>query len=146
MKIKEVGDRLLLRELVDRVSVLADRKDFDRQVRLFSEDGVSETYAGGNLILSLKGRKEMAKTFSDFLKGMDIVFHLNGQQLVTIDGDRAAGTLYCQITLIGQENGKTVQTSIGAVYQDNYIRENNDWLIAKRTGTFSWHQKFEVNT
>jgi hypothetical protein len=34
MNIKEIKDRIALEELVDRVSVLGDRKDFNAQVQL----------------------------------------------------------------------------------------------------------------
>lgn len=51
MYIKELTDRLLLRALIDRVSVLGDRKDFSAQVQLFCEDAISETIVEGKLIL-----------------------------------------------------------------------------------------------
>jgi hypothetical protein len=60
MNTKELEDRILLKELVDSISSLADKKDFHTQVRLFTEDAVSETFAGGTAILKLKGRNEMA--------------------------------------------------------------------------------------
>ena len=34
-----------------------------------------------------------------------------------------------------------MKTIIGAIYQDDYIRENNRWLIAKRLGNFAWQEK-----
>lgn len=141
---KQSTDRLLIKELVDRVSILGDRKDFDAQVQLFSEDALSETFAGGTSILKLRGRKAMADAFSNFLKDFETVYHFNGQHVVSIDGDKASGTCYCTITLISTENSKRIKTTIGAVYEDNYIREGDRWLIAKRAGTFSWQEKTEV--
>ncbi|MBB6126657.1 hypothetical protein HDF22_000762 [Mucilaginibacter lappiensis] len=35
MIIKELEDRILLRELIDNVSILGDKKDFNSQVQLF---------------------------------------------------------------------------------------------------------------
>lgn len=35
--------------------------------------------------------------------------------------------------------------SIGAIYQDEYKRNGNDWLIAKRTGNFQWQYTFNEN-
>jgi hypothetical protein len=144
MDIKELADRTLLKELVDRVVMLGDQKDFDNQLQLFTEDALSETFSGGKPVLTLKGRKAMAAAFSDFLKDFETIYHFNGQQVVTMDGDRAIGTCYCLITLIGNENGRKIKTSIGAIYQDDYIREDRRWLIAKRTGTFEWQEKSEV--
>jgi ketosteroid isomerase-like protein len=146
MNIKELEDRISLKELVDSVSILGDRKDFNAQVQLFSEDALSETFSGGTSILKLQGRKAMAEAFGDFLKDFETVYHFNGQQVVTLDGDKAIGTCYCLVTLIGNENAKKMKTTIGAVYQDNYVREDNRWLIAKRTGTFEWQEKCEINS
>ncbi|PSL23011.1 nuclear transport factor 2 family protein [Chitinophaga ginsengisoli] len=145
MDIKELADRASLKELVDAVSILADKKDVHSEVLLFSENAISETFVGGVSVLKLKGRKEMAEAFGNFLKDFETVYHLNGQQTVSINGDNANGTSYCQITLIGNENGRKIKTTIGAIYQDDYVRENNRWLIAKRIGNFEWQEKREVN-
>lgn len=142
---KEFEDRTALKELVDKVSILADKKDFQNQVQLFSKNAVSETFANGTVILKLNGRKEMVEAFSDFLKNFETVYHFNGQQIINISGDKATGTSYCLITLIGIEKGKKIKTKIGAIYYDNYVRENNSWLISKRIGNFEWQEKSEVN-
>jgi hypothetical protein len=144
MNIKELEDRILLKELFDIVSILGDRKDFAAQVQLFTENALSETIADDVSILKLYGRKEMAEAFNEFLKDFDTVYHFNGQQVLNIDGDHSTGTCYCMVTLIGSENGKKMKTSIGAIYQDNYVREDNRWLIAQRIGTFNWQEKSEV--
>ncbi|SFE60053.1 SnoaL-like domain-containing protein [Chitinophaga sp. CF118] len=145
MNIVELADRASLKELVDTVSILADKKDVHTQMQLFSENAMSETFVGGTSFLKLKGRKEMEEAFGNFLKNFETVYHLNGQQKVTINGDNATGTSYCLVTLIGTENGKKMKTTIGAIYQDDFVRENNRWLIAKRIGNFDWQEKCEVN-
>lgn len=145
MNMKELEDRTSLKELVDSVSILADRKDVHIQVQLFSENAVSETFAGGTTILKLKGRKEMAEAFGDFLKDVETVYHFNGQQVVTINGDNATGTSYSLVTLISTENGKKMKTTIGAIYQDDFVREDNRWLIDRRIGNFDWQEKLEIN-
>lgn len=145
MNIQELADRASLKDLVDKISILADKKDVHTQVQLFSENAVSETFAGGTSVLKLKGQKEMEEAFGDFLKDFETVYHFNGQQTVTINGDKATGTAYCLVTLIGIENGKKMKTTIGAIYQDDYVRENNRWLIAKRIGNFDWQEKREFN-
>ncbi|GLU52637.1 nuclear transport factor 2 family protein [Dyadobacter frigoris] len=91
------------------------------------------------------GRKEIELAFEDFLKDFETVYHFNGQQKLTINGDHATGTCYCLVTLIGMENGKKIKTIIGATYQDEYVRENCRWLIAKRIGNFDWQEKAEVS-
>jgi len=145
MNITELDDRASLKELVDNISILGDKKDFNNQVQLFSENAVSETLARGTPILKLEGRKVMAEAFDKMLKDFETVYHFNGQQVVTINGDNATGTCYCLITLIGNEKGKKMKTTIGAIYEDDYVRMNNRWLVAKRIGNFDWQEKSEVN-
>lgn len=134
----ELEDKIALRELVDKISILGDKKDFVRQTELFSENAISETVAGGETILKLEGRKEMVQAFEKFLQDFETVYHFNGQQIVTINGDTATGTCYCFITLTGNENGKKIRTTIGATYEDEYIRVNSQWFVSKRVGDFNW--------
>ena len=142
---KELAGRAALKELIDWVAVLGDKREFKNQVQLFTENGVSETWAGGSLLLKLEGRKAMEEAFSKFLEGFDTVYHFNGQQVVSINGDTATGTAYCMVTLIGIEEGRKMITTIGARYEDEYLRVGNDWLIAKRVGTFDWQEKRELS-
>jgi hypothetical protein len=142
----ELADRIALRELIDKISMLGDKKDFVHQTELFSENAISETVAGGEIILKLAGRKEMVQAFEKFLQDFDTVYHFNGQQIVTINGDTAAGTCYCFITLIGNENGKRIKTTVGATYEDEYIRVSGQWLVAKRVGNFNWQDKAVINS
>ncbi|NHN25284.1 nuclear transport factor 2 family protein [Flavobacterium jejuense] len=145
MSSKEIIDRILLKELVDEISILGDKKDYVNQVELFTENAISETIANGITILKLQGRKSMEKTFKEFLKDFETVYHFNGQQVVTINDNTATGKCYCLITLIGNENGKKIKTTIGAIYEDDYILVNNQWLVAKRVGTFDWQEKVNLN-
>ncbi|MHC0441714.1 nuclear transport factor 2 family protein [Flavobacterium sp. 3-210] len=141
MNVNELADRIAIRELIDRISMLGDQKKFEQLAQLFSEDAVSETILEGNTILHITGRKEMARTFAEFLQKVETVYHFNGQQIIEFDGDNARGTCYCFITLIGSEDGKKIKTKIGAVYEDHYIRTNNQWLVSKRLGRFEWQEK-----
>ena len=141
---KTLADKFALKELIDWVSILADRKDFNKQVQLFTENAHSETFASGKSILKLQGRAAMAEAFDSFLKGFDTIYHFNGQQVVNINGDKATGIAYCTVSLIGNEQGKKMKTTIGAVYQDDYVREDGRWLIDRRIGNFDWQEKQEM--
>lgn len=141
---QELADKIAIRELVSNISIFGDRKDFQNQVKLFSENAISETINDGVIILKLEGRNAMVQAFDNFLKNYEIVYHFNGQQTITLNGDNATGTCYCLITLVGKENGKRTKTSIGAIYNDEYIRVNNQWLVEKRIGNFEWQEKNEI--
>jgi hypothetical protein len=143
-RVRQLEDRATLKALVDTFSVLADRKDVQQQTLLFTEDATVDSYSGGQLVSSLKGRKEIGDTFGAYLAGFTSVYHMNGQQTLALDGDRATGTSYCLVVLIGPENGKTIKQTSGVYYDDEYVRRGGKWLIARRVSHFAWRDRDEV--
>lgn len=139
--IRDIQDRIELRELVDTFSLLADKKEVLKQTALFTASATVETYRDGAVISRLSGREEIGKAFESFLKTFDTVYHFNGQHLVSLNGDRATGDLYCLTYLFGKESGKRVKTTFGIRYLDEYVRENGKWLIGKRTSFFEWQER-----
>lgn len=143
--IQEIKDKMELKELVDVFSVLADRKDAKAQELLFTEDAVVNSYGDGKLISTLQGREQIGEGFGNFLALFETVYHINGQQVVTVDGDRATGVSYCQVTLIGKDDkGQRVISTQGVTYDDEYQRVNGKWLIAGRTSHFVWSDRKTV--
>ena len=126
-----IEDTLALKKLVDTFSNLADVKDVKSQMDLFTDDAevISKT---ATQTFHSKGKKEIEKTFADYLSLFQIVYHLNGQQTVEIKGDNATGISYCFVTLIG--DGKKNQS--GVRYNDTYVKQNGKWLIKKRVSDF----------
>src|SRR5687767_2378489 len=106
-RVQQLEDKAALKNLVDTFSNLADQKDVQKQTLLFTEDATVESYSGGKLSSSLKGREQIGKTFGAFLANFETVYHINGQQTVELHGDKATGVAYCLVVLIGKENGKT---------------------------------------
>ncbi len=143
-RLRSIEDRIALKELVDIFSNLADKKDVKAQTQLFTADATLETYRKEALASKLSGRQAMEDAFGAFLKNFQTVYHFNGQQTVTLDGDKASGVSYCLVTLIGEEGGKTLKTTIGIRYQDEYVRQNNRWLISRRISHFDWEEKQEL--
>ena len=131
MNAQQTEDQLALKRLVDTFSNLADVKDVDAQVLLFTEDDEVVSKSGGQ-VFTCKGREEIGKAFAGFLAGFDVVYHLNGQQTVDVDGDKATGISYCYVTLIG--GGKRNQS--GVRYHDTYVKQGGRWLIQKRESDF----------
>jgi hypothetical protein len=143
-RVREIEDRIALKELIDTSSILADKKDVKAQTQPFTANGGVETYRKGVQVAKLSGRKEMEDAFGAFLKNFETVYHFNGRQTVTISEDKASGVSYCMVTLIGLEGDKRMKTSIGVYYQDEYVRENGRWLIASRRSVFDWEDKREL--
>ena len=131
MSTQKIEDQLALKKLVDTFSNLADTKDTKAQMDLFTDDAEVISKADGKTFVS-KGKKDIEKAFADYLKLFDVVYHLNGQQTVEINGDNATGISYCFVTLIG--NGKKNQS--GVRYHDTYVKQNGKWLIKKRESDF----------
>lgn len=140
----EIQDRLALKELVDIFSTLADQKKTQEQTLLFTENAEVVSVLNGQAQPALVGRKKLGEAFAGFLSLFETVYHLNGQQTVKISGSSATGTSYCLVTLIGTENGKKMKTTFGIYYNDEYVKQNGTWLIAKRTSNFAWQDKQEL--
>ncbi|MFT3933994.1 MAG: nuclear transport factor 2 family protein [Chitinophagaceae bacterium] len=140
----EIEDRIAIKNLVDTFSVLADVKNIGRQVLLFTEDAIVESFREGKSTGILNGRKQIGDAFGGFLKLFDIVYHLNGQLTLTLQGDKALGISYCYVTLVGMENGKRTQTNFYVIYHDEYKKKNGQWLIAKRQSDFTYTSKNET--
>ncbi len=141
MKIQEIEDRVAIKELVDTFSILADQKETNKQRALFTENGTVTSVMNGQAGTPLVGRKQLGDAFGAFLANFETVYHLNGQLSLKLDGNKATGISYCQVTLIGTENGKKMKTTMGVYYNDEYVKENNQWLIAKRMSHFAWRDK-----
>ena len=127
----QIEDQLALKRLVDTFSNLADVKDVAAQLDLFTDDAEVVSKAGEQVFTS-KGKKAIGEAFASFLDLFDVVYHLNGQQTVDINGDTATGISYCYVTLIG--NGKKQQS--GVRYHDIYVKRDGRWLIQKRESDF----------
>src|SRR6266496_2718629 len=73
---QQSADRLAIRELIDAYAFCADRRDAEGQMALFTED-------------------TEFLVFMDSLNTYVATMHFNGQNTVTVDGDRATGVNYC---------------------------------------------------
>jgi ketosteroid isomerase-like protein len=142
--VRQLEDKTALRTLIDTFAILSDRKDIETQVQLFTEDASVNSYLGGQLVSSLKGRQQLAEAFGGFLAQFDTVYHQNGQQTVELDGDRATGIAYCLTVLIGRRDGRRVMTTSGVTYKDEYVRSQTGWLISKRVTRFDWQREDEM--
>jgi hypothetical protein len=142
-RIQMIEDKMALKEVVDVFSNLADQKDVEKQLLLFTDNASVTSVFNGQSGQLLVGHKQIGEAFSNFLKNFDVVYHVNGQQTVTIKGDQASGVSYCMVTLIGTENGKKMKTTMWVYYNDDFVRVNNKWLIAKRTSNFV-HREVEA--
>jgi hypothetical protein len=143
-KISELEDRIAIKNVVDTFSVLADQKDVQKQILLFTENATVASVVQGQPGATLSGRKQIGDAFAAFLSNFETVYHINGQQTVTLNGDKASAISYCLVILIGTVDGKKMKTTMGVYYNDDFVRVNSHWLIAKRKSNFAWQERQEL--
>ena len=126
-----------MRELVEPFANLADTKDVDPKMTLFTEDAVLEGYATGKPTgRNFVGKEAIGNAFKGYLSLFHTVYHLNGQHTSHIEGNRATATTYCYVTLVREVEGKEEKTVHYAIYNDEFVKRNGKWLIAKRKSNF----------
>lgn len=125
---------------------MADKKDVEGQMTLFTEDATVTSYFGESSEgMTNIGKEKVGTAFSSFLNLFKVVYHINGQQVVDIKGDRATGTAYCLVVMIGEEQGNQVRTTHGVRYEDIYVKENDKWLISDRNSYFMWSKSETIS-
>lgn len=139
-----IEDRIAIKNAVDVFSNLADTKEIDKQVLLFTEDGIVESFTNGQSNV-LKGRTELKQAFSGFLSNFQTVYHQNGQQTIDeLTSDTAKATSYCRVILVGEQEGKQMKTTLYTIYKDEFVKQNGHWLIKHRTSNFKHRELEEV--
>lgn len=134
-RITAIEDRIAIKNVVDTFSILADTKEIDRQVLLFTENGEVESKTNGQSML-IKGREQLKQAFSAFLANFHTVYHQNGQQTIDLNADKAEATSYCRVILIGKQNDKEMKTTFYIIYKDSFVKQDGKWLIAHRFSNF----------
>ncbi len=129
----EAAEKIAIREVFDKFSVLADQHKIDEQTRLFADDGVWRIYMGDNAAGEYKGYDEIFATSDRTMKNYVESSHFNGQQVITlVDDTHATAIGYSHVTL---DNGEAVSTS-DVRYEDEYVKINGQWKIAVRNAHF----------
>lgn len=65
-RLAAIEDKMAIKYVVDEFSNLADTKEIDKQVLLFTEDGEVESVSNGQPASVLKGREQLKQAFSAF--------------------------------------------------------------------------------
>jgi ketosteroid isomerase-like protein len=142
-RLSAIEGKMAIKYVVDEFSNLADTKEIDKQVLLFTEDGVVESVSEGQPSSNLKGREQLKQAFSAFLSNFHTVYHQNGQQTINLQGNKAEAVSYCRVILVGKQNGKEMKTTLYTIYKDLFVKENGKWLIHHRTSNFV-HREVEA--
>ena len=138
---QEAADRLAIRELIDAYAHCADRRDAKGQMALFTEDTrflVFMDATAAEPTQELRGRESLAPVF-DNLNSYVATMHFNGQSTVSLDGDRATGESYCLAhhLSVGQDGQRTMMIA-SIRYLDEFVKQDGEWLFAKRRLMVNW--------
>jgi ketosteroid isomerase-like protein len=145
-RLATIEAKMAIKEVVDIFSNLADMKEIDQQVLLFTEDGIVETSSDGRPSSQLKGREQLKQAFSGFLANFHTVYHQNGQQTIEeLTANTAKATSYCRVILVGEQDGKQMKTTLYAIYQDQFVKVEDKWLIKHRTSNFVHREVEEID-
>jgi hypothetical protein len=137
MTLQDLEARSELKRLVDTFSNLGDEKRIKDQMSLFTPDTKVQVYIGDDLVFDISGVEQLEETFSGFIANVTHLFHMNGQQVVDIDGDSATGISYCQVKLVSEEDGKRFITDHSVRYNDEYVLRDGRWLFKTRISHFT---------
>lgn len=125
-----------LRNLVDAYATLGDEKKISQVMDLFTPDVKYDAYFDNILVSSVSGRDNMEKDFNGHAAQVKTYFTLNGQHTVEVTGDTARGTSFSQMKMIREIEGKNILTDYSVRYDDQYVFQDEKWLIKERTGRF----------
>jgi uncharacterized protein (TIGR02246 family) len=137
-----LADELAIRDLVNRYSDAASRRDPAGVASAFSADGEWESAGLGHY----RGRDALTPFFANMLKGWNAFVQalLSGRVVLDArDPDRATGRWY--ILEIGQRSSGS-DFSVAGVYHDEYVREAGAWRFRRRRYDSLLARKDEVVT
>lgn len=128
-RLEIVLDKFEIQELLTAYAHAIDGRSFDMLDNLFTPDAdIDYTASGG-----IKGRLEEIKPF---LQGALPMFkatqHFVTNPLIKLDGDIATSRSLLFNTMTMEQDSGNQTLLIGAWYNDELVRTENGWRIAKR--------------
>jgi hypothetical protein len=148
ISVREVADRLAIRELVDAYAYCADRRDAAGQMALFTEDTDFLVYMDSqnpSPTQQIRGRAALPPVFDD-LNSYEATMHFNGQSTTALDGDHASGVTYCLAHHV-KVDGSARSLMIAAIrYLDTFVKRNGAWFFSQRKLMVDWTENRPLGT
>jgi hypothetical protein len=140
ISMREIADRLSIRELVDAYAHCADRRDAEAQMSLFTEDThfVMKNANDSRPSQELHSRKALAPIFADLNK-YDSTTHFIGQSAIrSLTGENATGETHCLAHLVSVTGEGRRLTVISVRYLDSFRKIEGSWFFAERIACVDW--------
>jgi hypothetical protein len=144
----QLADRLGIRELVDAYAYCADRRDARGQVALFTEDVEFQVYMDTGSpapTQHLRGRAALAPVFGE-LNAYEATMHFNGQSTTNLDGEHAAGVVYCLAHHVKAEGSERTLMIAAIRYLDAYVKQDGIWYFSQRKLMVDWTEVRSLTT
>jgi ketosteroid isomerase-like protein len=138
MDLQHAADWVEIFQLKSKYSWYYDTPEFDKLMDLFTEDAVLDMGPYGKHT----GREEIRQLFAENISSPNNNFpalHATTNPLIEIDGDDATGQFYLLDTVLTDSPDRPT-LGWGAVYYENYRRENGRWLISRIRMRFLWNR------
>jgi hypothetical protein len=140
LSLRQLADRLAIRELVDAYAYCADRRDAAGQMALFTEDSDFLVFMDSrdpSPTQRLRGRGALAPVF-DELNTYVVTMHFNGQSTTVLDGDNASGVTYCLAHHV-KVDGSARSLMVAAIrYLDTFVKRDGTWFFSQRKLMVDW--------
>jgi hypothetical protein len=136
MDIQEVGDRLAIRELMDRYGMACDSRDWNMYRSLFTANAVIDYSEFGG------GRGGLDSTLEWLNAGLApfIGLHHNmTNHICEISGSTAkAITYFIAYQSLPNDAGGEFIMEVGGFYKDRLVKARGRWLISERNDLGMW--------
>jgi hypothetical protein len=143
---RTLRDELDLRRLVDAYAIAVDDGDSDALASLFAPGGSLLVYNAGSDKLEHSYRDDQfAQLTATLAEAFERTFHLVGNVVVHLNGDRATGTAYCLASHL-RDDGRGPQVGdLRVRYRDRYLRTDDGWRFEERAATVLWRERRPTN-
>lgn len=133
---KQLEDRVELKELADRYAAEPDKNNQDYYRNLFRPDVKLKVYMGDKQIMDIHKVEDMIAQYKAF-GAAKASSHQNGQQVVDfVDDTYATGICYTIATLVTEADGNDRLTMYAVRHYDKYVKVDSRWWIAEREQHF----------
>jgi uncharacterized protein (TIGR02246 family) len=148
-QLRELTDRVALRDLVDAYARGVDRREPEAVAALFTEDGRLAIYEGDpNTVEPARvrnGRHEIATALAG-LSRYAVTTHFLGQQRVDLCSDSATGETYCIAHHLTDADGRRHDHVLSIRYLDRYVRTADGWRIEERRLAIDWTDERDLSS
>jgi len=134
----ELEDRLAILELISRMVLLLDARDWDGLVPLFTDTVYNDrtSLTGGEP--ETQGAAEFVGGWRYLMEHLDAVHHMVSCHVIDLDGDRATCAANMQGNHVLANSSGGPMWTVGGRHDYQLTRTSDGWRIAGITFTIQW--------